>query len=234
MTSLVSIGDTRRLVSSPVDDIVFDVEIKNPVESLENGWNDTHLMGVACAVVYEFATDRFRVFGPSEDDLDQLRQRLMCADLISGYNIWGFDYPVVFGFPRQAWFANEGDVEDGTTPCGVRALLGPCTNDLLRRIWIGADLDPNGFTRKHSGLGLDTVTKCTLHAPGKIMSGAQAPILFQAGKLAAVINYCLDDVTLTRDLALFIQKYKYVRTPTEIIVPGNDDELWKGKDYYNG
>jgi len=82
------------------DHVVVDVEIEKTIEELPNGWDDTHLMGVACAVVYEYQTSRFRIYGPA--DVKALQTRLLSADRISGYNIWRFDFPVIWGLPARS------------------------------------------------------------------------------------------------------------------------------------
>ena len=176
------------------DHIVIDVEIQKTIEETPGGWDATDKLGVAVAVVYEFKTDRFRIYGHTEEELIALRARLMEADRISGFNIWKFDFPVIFGIPgRQR----------------VEELRGK-TNDILRRIWVGLGLNPDQFSSAHKGWGLDAVSRGTLAAPGKIANGAQAPIWFQQGKWGPLVNYCVDDVTLERDLAVFVDRYGYV------------------------
>jgi DEAD/DEAH box helicase domain-containing protein len=180
------------------DHIVVDVEIKRTIEETPGGWNSTDTLGVSCAVVYEFRTDRFRIFGDTDDDLERLKDRLIDADRISGYNIWKFDFPCTWGLP------NRGRVE----------FLGPKTNDILRRIWmaLGIDPDPTDKTIQelHKGWSLDTVTKGTLGGVGKIGHGAKAPAWYKAGEIAKLHNYCVDDVALERDLAIFVDNYGYV------------------------
>lgn len=174
-----------------MDHIVVDVEIQKTIEETPGGWDSTHLLGVACAVVYEYQDDRFRIFGP--DDLPALRDRLLRADRITGYNIWKFDLPVIFGLPGRE---------------RVTA-LAPKTDDLLMRIWSALGLNPHTFSDAHKGWSLDAVALGTLRV-GKIGNGADAPRWYQAGQLHRVINYCADDVALERDLGRFMDTYGYV------------------------
>lgn len=173
------------------DHIVVDVEIQKTIDEVPGGWNATDQLGVACAVIYEYQTDRFRIYGP--DDVQGLRERLIKATRISGFNIYKFDYNVIFGHPGN-WRKTE---------------LLPKTNDVLRRIWESKGLDGDVFTGAHKGWSLDNVTLGTLGV-GKIGNGAEAPIWYQNGELHRVINYCVDDVTLERDLVNFIDKYGFV------------------------
>jgi hypothetical protein len=83
------------------DHVVVDVEIARTVESCTDGWNSTEEMGVAVACVWEYRTSRMRVYGPLE--LTTLQDRLLAADRISGYNIWKFDFPVIWGISRTDW-----------------------------------------------------------------------------------------------------------------------------------
>lgn len=189
-----------------MDHIVVDVEIKRPIESLENGWNDTHEMGVACAVVYEHKRDRFRVFGHTADDLERLRDRMLGADQITGYNIWGFDFPVIWGFQRDHW--NTGAGEECRR---LRRFLAPKTNDLLRRVWLGLGYNPDKFVSKtHGGWGLDVVAKATLGGRGKMGLGAYAPRWYMDGNWGRLVDYCLDDVAIETDLGRFVDRFGYV------------------------
>jgi hypothetical protein len=179
-----------------IDHVVVDVEIQKPIEQCSDGWNSTDEMGVACAVVYEFQGARFRVYGP--DDIEDLRQRLSIADKISGFNIWKFDYQVIWGLK-----GNQRIPE-----------LRSKTNDLLVNIWRNLGLDTNNFTGAHKGWSLDNVCKATL-GRGKIGNGAEAPHWYQDGQIHRVINYCLDDVALERDLTIHMDEQKFVLHPTK-------------------
>jgi hypothetical protein len=88
-----------------LDHVVVDVEIARTVESCTDGWNSTEEMGVAVACVWEYRTSRMRVYGPLE--LTTLQDRLLAADRISGYNIWKFDFPVIWGISRTDWMQRD-------------------------------------------------------------------------------------------------------------------------------
>lgn len=173
-----------------LDHVVVDVEIAKTIEEV-GGWDHTELMGVACAVIYEFCSDRFHVYGSG--DVERLKARLLAADRISGFNVWRFDFPVIWGLPAR------GRVE----------ILQPKTNDLLARIWRALGLDEEQFSDLHKGWGLDVVAKGTLGV-GKSGYGGDAPRWFQAGDWPRLVDYCLNDVALERDLAVFVDSFGYV------------------------
>lgn len=183
-----------------IDHIVVDVEIQKTIEETPGGWDATDKLGVAVACVWEYRTQRMRIYGP--DDVKALQDRLLVADRISGFNIWKFDFPVIFGLPGRE---------------RVQSLLRKC-DDMLRRIWKSLGLDPDTFTKAHGGWGLDAVASKTLNA-SKIGNGADAPKWYQAGQIQKVANYCADDVALERDLTDFVERFGYVIGPSMLRVP---------------
>ena len=196
-----------------MDHVVVDVEIERTIEETPGGWDSTHLLGCAVACVWEYSTARMRVYGPK--DVDALRKRLLSADRISGFNIWNFDYPVIWGFNKHDWM-NWTTINDnsrthtGTDGANLKAELSTKTNDILRRIWQAKRLDPDKFDKRtHGGYSLDTIASATIGA-SKIGNGADAPKWYQAGEIQRVVNYCADDTCIERDLSDFIDKYGYV------------------------
>lgn len=181
--------------------LVVDVEILKSVGDGGLTWDDTDKLGVACAVVYDMQADRFEVY--EERDVPRLRDRLLVADRISGYNIWKFDFPVIFGLPGRE------RVEE----------LRSRTDDVLARIWRAAGLDPHSFAATHKGYGLGQVAPLTV-GRGKIGFGGDAPKWWANGDRGRTLTYCLDDVALERDLVEFIDRFGYVNTPTgRLVVP---------------
>jgi DEAD/DEAH box helicase domain-containing protein len=183
-----------------MDHVVVDVEIARTIEETPGGWDATNDLGLAVACVWEYRTSRMRVYGPLE--LTTLQDRLLAADRISGYNIWKFDFPVIWGISRTDWMERYCNI-------ALKAELGRKTDDLLRRIWKALGLDPNGFSDLHKGWGLDAVAGFTL-GYRKIGYGGDAPKWYQAGQIQRVANYCADDVALERDMTDFVDRYGYV------------------------
>lgn len=161
--------------------LILDLEIQRSIEETPGGWDATDVLGVSVAVVYNVGEDRYTIYG--EHDLDTLRTHLLAAQRVTTFNGYKFDLPVIWGLPQRE---------------RVDALQ-QTSDDLLRRIWQGLGLDPDVFTKEHGGWGLDAVCRQTL-GRGKIGNGAEAPRLYQQGRWVELINYCLEDVRLTRDL----------------------------------
>lgn len=189
------------------DHVVVDVEIQKTIEETPGGWDATDKLGVACACLWEYNGARMRVYGP--DDIEDLRSRLLRADRITGFNIFNFDFPVIWGIQKNHWIDSDWSEFD----LDLKKTLEPKTNDLLRRIWQSNGHDPDRFApRTHGGWSLDAVTESTLDT-SKIGNGADAPKWYQQGLLHKVINYCADDVALERDLSDFVDRYGYVTGP---------------------
>ena len=186
------------------DHVVVDVEIAHTTEETPGGWDATDKLGVAVACLWEYQTQRMRVYGP--EDVEALRERLLKADRISGYNVWNFDFPVIWGVPKKDW--NGAQDPDGHVAY-IRRQLQPITNDLLRRMWIAQGFNPDVWQPGMGGSKLDDIAGATIRAR-KIGNGADAPKWYQAGQVQRVVNYCADDVAIERDLTDFVDRYGYV------------------------
>ena len=207
--------------------VVVDVEIIKTIEQCTKGWDSTDEMGVGVAVVYDYQDDRFRIYGPEE--VEELRHHLLMSDRIEGYNIWSFDFPVIWGLSKADWMSPSLE-----SVKALQDILGKRCDDLLRRIWIACGLDPNVFNyRTHGGYKLDDVARATLGRQanrGKIAHGAEAPKWYQKGLIQRVANYCVDDVALERDLGKFVDTHGYVIDPNSNsrLVLDEGDPLWQG------
>lgn len=171
-----------------MDHIVFDTESKFLADEV-GGWDNVHKMGLSCAVVYEYRSDRLRIYGP--DDLPALRARLLKAERVTSFNGERFDFPLVFELPGRRM-----PVE----------MVGK-SDDIMRRVAVARNVNPDS-PYVHKGWGLNSVAVGTLQR-GKIDTGTHAPALFKEGKWGQLINYCADDTALTRDLGAFIDKFGY-------------------------
>lgn len=172
---------------------VFDAEIKVPIEKCSRGWNSHDEMGVACLVIFDYLNMRYRVF--NEDNASEAMAILHDYDFVVGFNTVRFDWPLI-----QATYP---DIIGGRTRKATDC-------DILRQIWISRGLNPDVFVpRTHGGFKLDDVAFDTI-GMRKTLSGEQAPILFQQGRLVEVIDYCLEDVRIERALFEFAVQHGYI------------------------
>jgi DEAD/DEAH box helicase domain-containing protein len=191
-----------------MDHVVVDVEIQKTIEETPGGWDATDKLGVAVACVWEYRTARMRVYG--SEDVDALRKRLLEADRISGFNIFNFDFPVIWECDKQRWLEAFSGTAFSKSITDLKHTLRSRTDDMLRRIWQAKGLDPDRFDKAtHDGVSLNTVVSATLNS-SKIGFGGDAPKWYQAGQVQRVANYCADDVAIERDLTDFVDRYGYV------------------------
>ena len=72
--------------------LYFDLETRRSAQEV-GGWQNTHLMGISVAVLYDSRDECFLSF--TEDRVEDLIQCLEKADLVVGFNIRRFDYAVL-------------------------------------------------------------------------------------------------------------------------------------------
>jgi DEAD/DEAH box helicase domain-containing protein len=136
-------------------------------------------------------------FTYEEKDASQLVEKLRTADLAVGFNIIGFDYTVL-------------------QPYSDFDLYEINTFDML------VDVKKNlGFR-----LSLNHLAQHTLNAK-KSADGLVSLKWYKEGKINKIIQYCRQDVEITRDLYLFGEKYGFVKYQSR---SGNNLELqvdWK-------
>ncbi len=174
---------------------LFDAEIKESIENLPNGWKDHDKMGVSVLVLFDYETMRYRIFG--DNNIDEALNILFNHDLVVGFNTVNFDWKLL-----KATYIAE---------CAQRSIKRKSEDfDILREIWTNLGLDPDNFNgRTHGGFKLDDVAFETIGLR-KTGDGAQAPILYQQGKLYDVIDYCIEDVRIERTLFEYIVENEFV------------------------
>lgn len=116
----------------------------------------------------------------NEETISELVSLLLEASLVVGYNIRGFDYEVLRAYTEE----------------NLQKLP---TLDLM------FDLEERlGFRPK-----LDSVVSATL-GDGKIADGLQALEWWRLGEIDKIIEYCQEDVRVTRDLYDFGKRHRWV------------------------
>ena len=165
-----------------MDALVYDLEIvkgilgkgDTPVEGIEycKGWNDHKNMGISVLCAYDYVDDRMRVF--CEDNLDEFLELCCGRRYLISFNGIGFDNKVIECYDKR-----------NLLPIGSRQY------DILQEIW--------KVTGRCKLGGLDGM--CELNGiGGKTGHGALAPVHWQQGKIGNVIDYCCQDVMLTKKL----------------------------------
>lgn len=179
--------------------LIYDIEIISCIPNRKEpndpsltycaGWHDHANMGISCIGVYDYYSDRYRVF--LRDNFKEFLSLLATHEVVVGFNNIGFDNRVI--------------IETLTSPRDVvrenlTKYLETASYDILAEIWKSLGLDSTKFYwGTHGGYGLDEMCKANFRTM-KSGNGALAPVLWQQGKIGAVIDYCLNDVKLTRDL----------------------------------
>jgi hypothetical protein len=167
--------------------LVYDLEILKAIPDKDGqseagiayceGWNDYQGMGIAVICCYDYATDRYRVF--CQDNLTGFKTLVSSAQCVVGYNNHRFD--------------------DNVLEAAGITVPPEKSYDILQEIWRGLGLDSDFKSETHRGYGLEALCVVNLGIT-KNGSGALAPILWQRGQVGTVIDYCLQDVHLTKKL----------------------------------
>lgn len=146
-------------------EIVLDIETQN---IFEKGNRDATKLRISFVGIYDYMTGKYEGF--FENDLPKLWQVLEHCDRLIGYNIKGFDIPVM-----NAHYAGD--------------LTKLPQLDLMEEI-----TKTTGFRLK-----LDDVAQSTLGI-GKSGSGLDAVKYYQEGRLDLLKEYCLQDVKVTKQI----------------------------------
>jgi DEAD/DEAH box helicase domain-containing protein len=77
---------------------VLDLETQRLAEEV-GGWNNTHLMRVSVAVLYDSQRDEYVPY--SEKEVPALLKRLQELELVVGFNLLRFDYGVLSAYTTQ-------------------------------------------------------------------------------------------------------------------------------------
>ena len=153
--------------------IVLDLETQKTFEEV-NG-RQMHLLKISVVGVYHYTKDKYMTF--EEKEICVLEEILKSADLVIGFNIKRFDFPVLEPYLSiQARKLPALDImEEITRVVGHR-------------------------------VSLNSVAQATLGME-KSGSGLEAVRLFREGRIEALKKYCLDDVRITKELYEYGQKH---------------------------
>ena len=146
--------------------LVMDLETQKSFK--EVGKSKLDKLKISVAGVYDYLTDQFSSY--EEKELMSFEKRLRDADLVIGFNIRRFDFPVLAPY----LFMPVDDIP---------------VLDLLDDI----------ETYRGHRASLDSIAGPTLKKH-KIGNGADALVLFKEGKMEELKRYCLEDVRLTKEI----------------------------------
>ena len=157
--------------------LVIDVETQRLVQDV-GGWDFIEKLGISVACAYDSKTDQFTAY--RENELKALIN--LCEDrLVVGYNVRGFDLPVM-------------------APYGL---------DVRKLDVFDIMYDLEALTRQRF-LKLEAVARGTLKA-GKSADGLMAVEWWKTGQVQKIIEYCTQDVKVTRDIFQFGRQNGFVK-----------------------
>lgn len=157
--------------------LVIDVETQRLVQEV-GGWDHVDKLGISVACAYDSKSDQFLAFRESE--LKNLIE--LCEErLIVGYNIRGFDLPVMVPYGLEIKNLDVFDIM----------------------------YDVEALTRQKF-LKLEALARGTLGA-GKSADGLQAVEWWKTGQVQKIIDYCMQDVKVTRDIFQFGRQNGFIK-----------------------
>lgn len=153
--------------------VVYDLEIQNVIDGKKITWADHDKMGLSVGCLFDYETGDYNVY--FENDKHALAARLNSADLIVAFNQIGFDNLLLRAIGTD--LKPDSELNNYDMLLKSRQAVG----------WKGG--------RYPSGLRLDNHLESTFGKNFmKTEDGAQAPVMWQAGKIGEVTTYCLADV----------------------------------------
>ncbi len=177
--------------------VCFDLEIKQEIGKNGVTWNTHNLMGISVGVLFDFRTMDYTVH--MDDNINSLVERINSAEVVTGFNINGFDLKLLQADPLVV------------TPVAPKKVY-----DILYESRRAVGFNPDQpYGRFPSGLKLDNHLEGTFGKDDmKTADGAQAPIMWQNKQLGTLISYCVRDVKCEAKLFRHIWDHGWVKTPT--------------------
>jgi hypothetical protein len=160
--------------------VVYDLEIKNEVESLPRRWASKDLMGISTAVSFDYRTLEYKVF--MDDNIHELVERLNeLGTMIVAFNQISFDNEIL----RH----DKLLVDRGIT----------LNDDVHNFDMYVESKKAAGADKFAKGYNLDAHLK-QMNLSCKTDCGSEAPKMYQRGEIAKLINYNLNDVNVEKTL----------------------------------
>src|SRR3989338_8647890 len=146
--------------------LILDLETQKTFDAV--GRQNLHKLKVSVVGTYDYLSDSYRIYHESE--ISSLEERLKTAELVIGFNIRRFDFPVLAPYLF---------LSIDTLP----------VLDLMEEI---------EKVRGHR-VGLHSIAQATLGI-AKSGEGLGAVGLFEQGRMEELKRYCLNDVRLTKEI----------------------------------
>lgn len=180
--------------------LIYDTEIVNAIPNKKEplieginyckGWTDYQGMGISVIGVYDYYEDRYRVF--TKDNFKEFQELVENRDLIVGFNSFKFDNSLCEAAGIKIAHKKHYDI-----------LI-----EIARKVY--PEKDKPYF--KDCGLNNCCFANFNTEKSGH---GALAPIQWQEKKYGTVIDYCLNDVTLTKKLFDLVLKNEFIKNPKD-------------------
>jgi DEAD/DEAH box helicase domain-containing protein len=157
--------------------LVLDIETQRLVQEV-GGWDHVDKLGISVACAYDSKTNEFLSY--RENELSKLIE--LCEErLVVGYNIRGFDLPVMVPYGLEIKRVDAFDIM----------------------------YDVEALTRQRF-LKLESIAQGTLGV-GKSADGLLAVEWWKKGEVQKIIDYCMQDVKVTRDVFQFGRQNGFIR-----------------------
>jgi hypothetical protein len=172
------------------------VETRYRAADLATGWTDLQALGLSIGALYDYKDGRVWWFDTHtvEETMEWLLAR---QPLLVSFSGIGFDFALMRAVVRFQEYGPDDAMTRQTADavCDAFKVFVASSYDLLAEIW-AADPDSK-FVR-----GLNSLDAlCQANGLGqKTGTGAEAPRLWQAGRIADVLNYFQHDVYVTKAL----------------------------------
>lgn len=178
---------------SGTNTIVIDLEVLHSPDDLPTGWNDKRALGLSIGGFYDYMTGGITWFD-QENLWDTVQMLCDRQPLIISFNGYAFDRQVM-------WECLGHGVSDRTIGDEMFQArysdwerMWAVSYDILAEVW--------RVTGRNYAKGNSLDALCDANGiRGKTGHGAHAPVLWEEGRIAEVLNYCANDIDITRLLA---------------------------------
>ena len=181
--------DPRNALKTPSSKRTLYFDLETQKSAEEvGGWENTHCMGLAVGVVWDSCEQEY--FTYQERTTKQLVKKLQTADLVVGFNVKKFDYGVLQHYTRDISLIDDIPTFD---------MLDYIKDKLGHR------------------LSLNHLAENTLNAK-KSADGLISLQWYKDGEIEKIVDYCKQDVKVTRDLFLYGESNGHVKYKSRGIV----------------